>query len=94
LSKGSANSFALQNHYKNFVMKGNSGENIFPTEYIPRDLRLVLETRKDLEVPLILSSVATQLYEFTRASGLRKNYFPAVINVLENLTGVEVRSHR
>ncbi|HSR13162.1 MAG TPA: NAD(P)-binding domain-containing protein, partial [Thermodesulfobacteriota bacterium] len=34
LGKGSANSFALQNHYKNFVMKGNFGENIFPTDYI------------------------------------------------------------
>jgi len=94
LSKGSANSFALQNHYKNFVMKGNFGENIFSTEYILKDLGLVLETGKDLEVPLILSSVATQLYEFTKASGLRKNYFPVVINVLENLTGVEVRSRR
>jgi 3-hydroxyisobutyrate dehydrogenase len=92
LGKGSANSFALQNHFKNFVMKGNFGENIFPTEYILKDLGLVLETGKDLEVPLMLSAVATQLYEFAKAAGLRKNYFPAVINVLENLTGVKVRS--
>lgn len=94
LSKGSANSFALQNHFKNFVMKGNFGENIFSTEYILKDLGIVMDTGKDLEVPLTLTSVATQLYEYAKASGLRKNYFPAVVNVLENLTGVEVRSHR
>jgi 3-hydroxyisobutyrate dehydrogenase-like beta-hydroxyacid dehydrogenase len=91
LGKGSANSFALQNHFKNFVMKGNFGENIFPTEYILKDLGLILETGKDLEVPLFLSSVANQQYEFAKASGKRKNYFPVVIKVLEELTGVNVR---
>jgi len=94
LGKGSANSFALQNHYKNFVMKGNFGENIFPTEYILKDLGLIMETGKDLGVPLILSSVATQLYEFTKASGMDKNYFPVVVKVLENITGIKVRSGR
>ncbi len=92
MGKGSANSFALQNHFKNFVMKGNFGENIFPTEYILKDLGLVLETGKDLEVPLLLSAVANQLYEVTKASGRRKNYFPVVVQVLEELTGVKVRS--
>lgn len=92
LGKGSANSFALQNHFKNFVMKGNFGENIFPTEYILKDLGLVMETGKDLEVPLMLSSVATQMYEFARASGMKKNYFPVVVKVLEQLANVQVRS--
>lgn len=92
MGKGSANSFALQNHFKNFVMKGNFGENIFPTEYILKDLGLVLETGKDQEVPLLLTAVVKQLYEFTKASGRRKNYFPVVIQVLEEVTGVKVRS--
>ena len=94
LGKGSANSFALQNHYKNFVMKGNFEENIFPTDYILKDLGLILETGKELKVPLMLSSLADQLYEFTRASGMNKNYFPVVIRMLEKLTGVEVRSKK
>ena len=73
-------------------MKGNFGENIFPTEYILKDLGLVLETGKDLEVPLLLTAIAKQLYEFTKASGRRKNYFPVVVQVLEEITGVKVRS--
>jgi 3-hydroxyisobutyrate dehydrogenase len=92
LGKGSANSFALQNHYKNFALKGNFGEGIFPVDYILKDLGLIMGTGKESSVPLFLTSVATQLYEFARASGMNKNYFPVVIRILEHLTGVEVRT--
>ena len=34
LSKGSANSFVLQNHVKNFAMKGKFEEGVFPVDYI------------------------------------------------------------
>jgi 3-hydroxyisobutyrate dehydrogenase len=94
LGKGSSNSFALQNHFKNFVMKGNFGENIFPTDYILKDLGLILETGKEQKVPLMLSALANQLYEFTRASGWSKNYFPVVVRLLEKVTGVEVRGKK
>lgn len=94
LGKGSANSFALQNHFKNFVMKGDFSEAVFPVEYILKDLGLILETGKELQVPLMLSGITTQLYEFARASGMGRNYFPVVIQVLEKLTGVEVRKNR
>jgi len=92
MGTGSANSFALQNHFKRFVMKGNFGENIFPTEYMLKDMGLVLETGKDLEVPLILTAVTNQLLEYTKASGRRKNYFPVMVQILEEIAGVKVRS--
>jgi 3-hydroxyisobutyrate dehydrogenase/2-hydroxymethylglutarate dehydrogenase len=92
LSKGSANSFALQNHYKNFVLKGNFGEGIFSVDYILKDLGLIMGTGKEFSVPLLLTSLTTQLYESARASGMNKNYFPVVIRLLEHLTGVEVRN--
>ncbi len=94
LGKGSSNSFALQNHFKNFVLKGNFGENIFPTDYIMKDLGLILETGKEEHVPLMMSALANQLYEFTRASGFSKNYFPVVVRLLEKVAGVEVRSRK
>ena len=94
LGKGSASSFALQNHFKNFVLQGNFGENIFPTDYILKDLGLILETGKEQQVPLLLSALANQLYEFTRASGWSKNYFPVVVRLLEKAAGVEVRGRK
>ncbi len=92
LSKGSANSFALQNHFKNFVMKGDFREGLFPVDYTMKDMGLALETGKELHVPLLFGSLASQLYESARAAGKSKNYFPVVITMLEELTGVKVRS--
>jgi 3-hydroxyisobutyrate dehydrogenase len=92
LSKGSANSFALQNHFKNFVMKGDFREGLFPVDYTMKDMGLALETGKELNVPLLFGSLASQLYESARAAGKSKNYFPVVITMLEGLTGVKVRS--
>ena len=37
LSTGSANSFILQNHVKNFVMKGKFEKGVFPVDYILKD---------------------------------------------------------
>jgi 3-hydroxyisobutyrate dehydrogenase-like beta-hydroxyacid dehydrogenase len=92
LEKGSADSFALQNHFKKFVMRGDFSEKMMPVDYILKDLRLILDTGQRLGVPLYQSALATQMYEFTRASGKNRNYFPIVTTVLEEITGVKVRT--
>lgn len=91
LSKGSANSFVLQNHVKNFVMKGDFAEELFPVDYIMKDLDLAMVMAEKYHVPQYFGSLACQAYEFARASGYSKQYYPAVIQVLEKLAGVEVR---
>jgi len=91
LSKGSANSFVLQNHVKNFVMKGNFAEGVFPVDYIMKDLNLAMVTAEKYHVPQYFGSLAYQAYEFARAAGYSKQYYPAVIQILEKLVGVEVR---
>jgi 3-hydroxyisobutyrate dehydrogenase-like beta-hydroxyacid dehydrogenase len=94
LGKGSANSFALQNHFKKFALKGDFGESVFPVPYIQKDIGLAMETGKELGVPLLMASIANQMYEMARATGRSKNYFPVVIQVLEDLAGVEVRGRK
>ena len=91
LSKGSANSFVLQNHVKNFVMKGNFAEGVFPVDYIMKDLSLAMVTAEKYHIPQYFGSMAYQTYEHARAAGYSKKYFPAVIQLLEKLAGVEVR---
>ncbi len=91
LSKGSANSFVLQNHVKNFVMKGKFDEGIFPVDYIMKDLNLALVTAEKYQVPQYFGSLAYQAYGQARASGYAKQYYPAVIQVMEQLAGVKVR---
>jgi len=91
LSNGSANSFVLQNHVKNFVMKGDFAEGLFPVDYIMKDLDLAMVMAEKYHVPQYFGSLACQAYEFARASGYSKQYHPAVIQVLEKLAGVKVR---
>jgi 3-hydroxyisobutyrate dehydrogenase len=94
LSSGSGNSFVLQNHYKNNVMKGKFEEGVFPIDYMLKDLDLALSTGNKLRVPLHFAALSAQQYISAGASGESKKYHPAVIRPLENLVGVEVRSEK
>jgi len=92
LSTGSANSFALQNHVKNCVLKGKFEKEVFPVDYIIKDLNLALITGAEYHVPLHFGSLACQAYETARAAGYSERYYPVVIRPLEELTGIEVRA--
>jgi 2-hydroxy-3-oxopropionate reductase len=91
LSSGSANSFVLQNHFKNRVMKGDFKEGDFPIDMITKDLDLGLTSGREFRVPLHFTALAMQEYVSAAAAGESKNYFPAVVRPLERLTGVELR---
>ncbi|MDX9821503.1 MAG: hypothetical protein RBT20_06190 [Syntrophales bacterium] len=54
---------------KNFVMKGNFAEGVFPVDYIMKDLNLVMVTAEKYHVPQYFGSLAYQAYEFARAAG-------------------------
>jgi len=79
------------NHFKNFALKGDFREGLFSVEYMLKDLSLALGMGKEFQVPLLLGSLVSQLYESVRATGKGKNYYPVVITLLEDLTGVKVR---
>ena len=94
LSSGSGNSFVLQNHFKNHVMKGKFEEGIFQVDYMLKDLGLALSLGTTLRIPLHFTALAAQQYILAGASGENKRYHPAVIRPLEKLAGVEVRSEK
>jgi len=92
LGKGSANSFVLQNHVKNCVLKGKFEKDVFPINYSVKDLNLALATGAKFHVPLYFCSLDLQILETARAAGYSDRYLPVVIRLLEKMTGVEVRS--
>jgi 3-hydroxyisobutyrate dehydrogenase-like beta-hydroxyacid dehydrogenase len=92
LSKGSAGSFVLQNHVKKFVLQGKFDKEVFPVDYIMKDLDLARHTAANYHVPQYFGAMAYQAYEWARAAGYRERYYPVVIKVLEALAGVEVRA--
>lgn len=92
LSQGSANSFALQNHFRKFVYEGKFEQGVFPVKYILKDLGLVLETAERIGVPQYFGALASQTYQQASAAGYADRYYPVVVKILEELTGVEVRA--
>ena len=92
MSRGSANSFALQNHFKNFVYKGKFERDVFPVEYKLKDIGLALKTAESLHVPQYFGALARQTYESAVAAGYGDLYYPLVVKVLEELIGVQIRA--
>jgi 3-hydroxyisobutyrate dehydrogenase-like beta-hydroxyacid dehydrogenase len=56
-----------------------------------KDQELETAFAKQLGVPLLLANVTQQLYQMARAAGLNKEDGLAVVKVLEQLAGVQVR---
>ncbi len=94
IGAGSGNSFVLQRHVKEFVLKGKFEEGVFPVDYALKDLGLALQISREEHVPLLSGAVAAQMLELARAKGNAKRYFPVAIQTLEELVGVQVRSEK
>ncbi len=82
LSKGSANSFALQNHGHKAMWPDEFPERAFPTTYAQKDLSYALELAKDCGLDLSGAKNAGALLERSRASGFGDLYFPALARII------------
>lgn len=76
LSKGSANSFVLQNHVKNHVLTGHFSEGMFSVDYEMKDLGLALLTADNLQVSQHFGSLAYQTYS-NEGQGLKRAVLPS-----------------
>ncbi len=64
----------------------------FMTDLLHKDLGLALDLAAENKVPMTMTSVARQMYEITRAAGFGRDDYTALLKVLEQMAGVEVRS--
>lgn len=92
LGDGSANSFVLQNYFKDWILKGKFEKGFFPINYVIKDLGHAMALAAEYHVPCFFGALATQAFELARAAGYSDIFAPAIIRPLEELTGVEVRS--
>ena len=89
LSQSGGRSFHFTKRFPN-VLAGNFEPN-FSIGLSRKDLGLALDMAADLGVPMLAASVAKQVYEAARASGLNNEDMAAVTKVYEDWAGVEVR---
>jgi 3-hydroxyisobutyrate dehydrogenase/2-hydroxy-3-oxopropionate reductase len=64
----------------------------FATKWMHKDIGLMLESGKELGVPLLLTSLTHQLFQTAITAGHADEDFCSTIKVLEELVGVEVKS--
>jgi 3-hydroxyisobutyrate dehydrogenase-like beta-hydroxyacid dehydrogenase len=64
----------------------------FSLKWMDKDIGLVLDSGKELGVPLLLTALARQLYQTAIAAGHGDEDFCSTIKVLEELVGVEVKN--
>lgn len=64
----------------------------FSTKWMHKDIGLMLDSGKELGVPLLLTSLTNQLFQTAIAAGHAEEDFCSTIKVLEELVGVEVKS--
>ncbi|HLH19646.1 MAG TPA: NAD(P)-dependent oxidoreductase [Bryobacteraceae bacterium] len=64
----------------------------FSTKWMEKDVSLMLESGKQLGVPLFLTGVTSQLFQTAIAKGLGEEDFCSSIKVLEEIVGVQVKA--
>jgi 3-hydroxyisobutyrate dehydrogenase-like beta-hydroxyacid dehydrogenase len=64
----------------------------FSTKWMHKDIGLMLDSGKELGVPLLLTGLTQQLFQNAISAGHGEEDFCSTINVLEDLVGVEVKS--
>lgn len=74
-----------------FVLKRDFTAN-FSTKWMHKDVGLMLESGKELGVPLPLTSLTQQLFQTAISSGHGEQDMCSTINVLEEFAGIQVKS--
>lgn len=66
-------------------------ETNFSVKWMHKDLDLILESGRELNVPLPLTALTQQVFRAALAGGYAEEDFSSVIKVLENMVGLEVK---
>ena len=89
ISSCSGNSYAFQKKAPRIL--GGNFKPMFALDLEYKDIALGTMVAQDLKAPVFLASVAKALFEMARAKGLGQEDNVALIKVLEEISGVQVR---
>lgn len=73
-----------------FILSRDFSTN-FALKWMQKDLDLILDSGKELQVPLPLTGLTQQVYRVALAAGLGDEDYCSIIKVLEGWTGVQVK---
>ena len=83
MSKGSSDSAALRTPGLKHLVPDSFPEDAFPTDYALKDISLALELAKDVGVNAPAAQHTRDLLEATSRAGYGRNYYPAMVKLVE-----------
>lgn len=86
LEQGSADSYVLRNHFEKFYLKDDIGPGRFGTDYIMKDINILIDYCRGKHAPLLLGATANSLYRGVSAAGYGKHYYPVILRWLQENT--------
>ena len=87
LAKGSGDSFALHDHGMKSMLPGDFPERAFSTDYALKDLAYALALAGESGIAATGAGATERILEASRAAGHAREYFPALIEVVERGAG-------
>ncbi|MEM2750834.1 MAG: NAD(P)-dependent oxidoreductase [Nitrososphaerales archaeon] len=89
ISVSSGTSRTFERKFSNHIFKGDF-EPGFKVDLMYKDLGEALKLAKELKVPMVMASVAQQLFGMARAMGLGDKDTSSLIKVFEDLTKIKI----
>jgi 3-hydroxyisobutyrate dehydrogenase-like beta-hydroxyacid dehydrogenase len=83
MSKGSSDSAALRTPGLKHLVPDSFPEDAFPTDYALKDISLALELAQDVGVNAPAARHTRDLLEATSRAGYGRNYYPAMVKLIE-----------
>ncbi|SMB93386.1 2-hydroxymethylglutarate dehydrogenase /3-hydroxyisobutyrate dehydrogenase [Thermanaeromonas toyohensis ToBE] len=90
IKNSSGQSYAFTSKVPSFILSGHFKPG-FSINLQHKDIELALQTAKECNIPLLLGSVAYQVYTLARGKGWGQEDISAVIKLWEEVAGLEVR---
>lgn len=83
-------SYALEQKLPNVIAKGKF-EGGFAVDLALKDLSLAANLGRSYQMPMTMAEVTRRIYEEAKSKGLGRKDHTAIITILEELTGIQVR---
>lgn len=90
LEKGSADSYVLRNHFEKFYLKDDIGPGKFGTDYMIKDVNILIDYCRRAKAPLMMGATALSLYRGVSAAGYGKHYYPIILKWLQETTEAKI----
>lgn len=84
MSKGSSDSFALNNHGRKAMLPGNFPASAFGTDYAIKDMTYALELAANAGVDAPSAKLAKSMLERASNAGFGREYFPVLMKLVED----------